>query len=370
MSFQLNRRRFMQGAVAAAGAGLAAPHVARAQTVDFSGKRINLIIGGNAGGTADIFARFIAKGLERELPGNPTILLHNISGGGSIEAANTFQRDGTDDGLLLFYSTPSSLMNPLFMEDKSLIQFDPSTWKQFLASSSGYVNVGSKVGGIDSLDRLKAAIEAKTRITMGMSSPAGVALMYTTAMEALGANLVPAFNVGSANAAQSFLRGEFILNTTALVNYNATLEPLVASGEVAPLYTLGQADDNGDLVRDPQEPDVPHLAEAYETMNGKKPEGQAFEVFKTLVGALIANARGMMLPGATRPEIFDAYAGAAERAFKTIHTDPAAYDIIGPVPLSFGTVSEQRLSRMLPKLTPELVAYLKDLYNTKYGVPL
>jgi len=369
MTFNLGRRRFMQGALAA-GASLASVRSTLAQAVDFSGKRIEIIVGGAAGGTSDIVARFIGRGLERELPGNPTILIRNITGGGSIEAANTFDKNAKDDGLLLFYSTPSSILNPLFLENAEQIRFDPSRWKQFMASAGGYINCGSKAGGIDSIDALKAAIEAKQRITMGMSSPIGSALMYNMAMEMLGANLVPAFNVGSAEAAQAFLRGEFMVNTSALVNYNAALEPLVASGEVVPLYTLGQADENGNLIRDPQEPDIPHVGEVYEIIFAKKPEGEAFEVYKVLVDALIANARGVMLPGITRLEIFQAYSEAAERAFKNVHTDPKAIEIVGPIPLTFGTASEARLTRMLPKLTPELIGYLKNLYRTKYNVPI
>jgi len=315
MTRNLNRRRFIQGTLSA-GAGLAAMPGAFAQGVDFAGKRIEMIVGGNAGGSADIIARFIARGLEQELPGKPTILVRNITGGGSIEAANTFQKNATDDGLLLFYSTPSSILNPLFMKEAAQIRFDPSTWKQFMASAGGYINCGSKVGGIDSHEALKAAIDSKQRITMGMSSPIGSALMYNMAMELLGANLVPAFNVGSGEAAQAFLRGEFMVNTSALVNYNAILEDLVKSGEVVPLYTLGQTDDDGELIRDPQEPDIPHVGEVYEKIHGKKPEGQAYEVYKTLVDALIQNARGVMLPGVTAPEIFevDSAPASADRA--------------------------------------------------------
>src|SRR5690606_37972291 len=139
---------------------------------------------------------------------------------------------------------------------------------------------------------------------------------------------------------------------------------------VIPLYTLGQTDDNGELIRDPQKPDIPHVGEVYEEIYGMKPAGETFEVYKTLVDALIANARGVMLPGNTPPEIFQAHSEAAERAFSNVHTDPTAIEIIGPVPLTFGTASEARLTRMLPKLSPELVAHLKHLYRTRYNVPI
>ena len=49
---------------------------------------------------------------------------------------------------------------------------------------------------------------------------------------------------------------------------------LVKSGKAAPIDSLGVLDDKGALVRDPNFPDMPSFAEAYELMHGKKPSGQ------------------------------------------------------------------------------------------------
>ena len=54
-----------------------------AMAADFAGKRIEWIIPFQEGGGTDVWARFIAPPLSRELPGKPTIIIRTVPGGGS-----------------------------------------------------------------------------------------------------------------------------------------------------------------------------------------------------------------------------------------------------------------------------------------------
>jgi tripartite-type tricarboxylate transporter receptor subunit TctC len=50
----------------------------------YRGRTVNLVIGYPPGGGYDLYARTLA----RHIPGNPTIVVQNMPGAGSIKAAN------------------------------------------------------------------------------------------------------------------------------------------------------------------------------------------------------------------------------------------------------------------------------------------
>ena len=76
-NFSLSRR-----ALGGLGLGLAATGTARAQ--DMAGKTIEWIIPFAVGGGSDVWARFHLPLLQKHMPGNPTIVIRNVTGGGSI----------------------------------------------------------------------------------------------------------------------------------------------------------------------------------------------------------------------------------------------------------------------------------------------
>jgi tripartite-type tricarboxylate transporter receptor subunit TctC len=63
---------------------------ARADTVaDFyRGRQINLIVGYGPGGGYDVYARLVGRHLGRYIPGQPTVVVQNMPGAGSLRAVN------------------------------------------------------------------------------------------------------------------------------------------------------------------------------------------------------------------------------------------------------------------------------------------
>src|SRR5262245_43079303 len=91
---------FALGALACA-AGLTTGHAATAPSVaDFyKGKNIEVVVGFSPGGGYDLYARLLAKHMGRHIPGNPTLVVQNIPGAGSLKAAmyiySVARKDGT-----------------------------------------------------------------------------------------------------------------------------------------------------------------------------------------------------------------------------------------------------------------------------------
>ena len=61
---------------------------ASAQTPFYQGKTVTVVVGSAPGGLYDIWGRLLARTMGKYIPGNPTMLVQNMPGGGSMIAAN------------------------------------------------------------------------------------------------------------------------------------------------------------------------------------------------------------------------------------------------------------------------------------------
>jgi tripartite-type tricarboxylate transporter receptor subunit TctC len=73
---------------------------AQAQTpADFyKGRAVDLYVGYSVGGGYDLYARVLARHIGRHIPGNPTIVVKNMEGAGSLRLANWLYRIAPKDG--------------------------------------------------------------------------------------------------------------------------------------------------------------------------------------------------------------------------------------------------------------------------------
>jgi hypothetical protein len=77
---------------------------AAAQQADYyAGKTLRVIVGLEAGGTVDTFARTFSGYLRKHIPGNPTIIVQNMPGGGGKTATNHVFERAPPDGLNILY---------------------------------------------------------------------------------------------------------------------------------------------------------------------------------------------------------------------------------------------------------------------------
>jgi len=64
----------------------------------FKGKTITLITSTGVGGTYDVVARLVARHMPRHIPGNPTMIVENMPGGGNVLATNYMYNIAARDG--------------------------------------------------------------------------------------------------------------------------------------------------------------------------------------------------------------------------------------------------------------------------------
>src|SRR5215510_6469780 len=67
----------------------------------YRGKVIRIVVGFSAGGGFDTFARTLSRSMGKYIPGNPSIVVENMTGAGSLISANHIYRVAKPDGLAI-----------------------------------------------------------------------------------------------------------------------------------------------------------------------------------------------------------------------------------------------------------------------------
>ena len=79
----------------------ATPLSAQAPADFYKGKQIRMVVGTEAGQDYDTWARLIARHMRQYVPGNPTFVIENMPGAGSLIAANHLYNKAAQDGTTL-----------------------------------------------------------------------------------------------------------------------------------------------------------------------------------------------------------------------------------------------------------------------------
>jgi tripartite-type tricarboxylate transporter receptor subunit TctC len=102
----------------------------------YRGKQLSLIVGYGPGGGYDTAARILARHLGRYIPGNPSIVVQNMPGAGSMRAANYLYTIAPKDGsTFALFGSDMALIG--LIGNNPSVAFDPRkfTW---LGSSSSF----------------------------------------------------------------------------------------------------------------------------------------------------------------------------------------------------------------------------------------
>ena len=86
-------------------AGFQTPGFAAEKAPFYQGKTLNIVINFAAGGPTDIESRIFAKHLSRHIPGQPSITVQNMGGGGGLIAVNYIGEVAKPDGFTAAYFT-------------------------------------------------------------------------------------------------------------------------------------------------------------------------------------------------------------------------------------------------------------------------
>lgn len=148
-------------------AGLAFSAPALAQEPFFKGKTLRVIVGFSPGGGFDVYSRTIARHIGKHIPGNPTVVVENMTGAGSLVAANHVFKVAKADGL-----TVGSINGGIFIQQLlgwPGIEFDSLKFEHLgVPVKDKSVCVMTKASGITSMEKWVAA---KAPVKLGATGP-------------------------------------------------------------------------------------------------------------------------------------------------------------------------------------------------------
>jgi tripartite-type tricarboxylate transporter receptor subunit TctC len=99
---------------------LALADPAHAQPVEdfYRGKTVTVLVGFTAGGGYDVYARLLGRHIGRHIPGNPSVVVQNMPGAGSLKATQYVYGLAAKDGLTLATVSRGMATDPLLNDAK------------------------------------------------------------------------------------------------------------------------------------------------------------------------------------------------------------------------------------------------------------
>ena len=93
------------------------------------------MVGGDPGGAHDAYARLLQRHIARHIPGNPVVIVQNMTGAGGVVAANWIANVAPRDGSAIAALFPGNVVEPL-LQKKPGANYDPRnlTWIGNIAS--------------------------------------------------------------------------------------------------------------------------------------------------------------------------------------------------------------------------------------------
>jgi tripartite-type tricarboxylate transporter receptor subunit TctC len=288
-----------------------APLQARADAVEdfYKGKQITLIVSYGPGGGYDVYARVLARYMGKYIPGNPTIVIQNMPGAGSLRGANFIYNAAPKDGTAFGTFARNIPLVGLLQKTNQNVQFDPTkfTW------------LGSSASFADDAYLLMVRKDAHVKTIEDARKPGGEPILLGTTAEGassdaigvvlremLGFNIkpIPGYTDGAVlNLA--FERGEIEARNVGLSSIRSTKPDWVKPGGLGKVFVVfGRATRHRDF------PDAPTARELART-----------DKDRNLIEILEVPYQ-LSRPFAAPPGVPEDRAKALVKAFMETHKDP------------------------------------------------
>ena len=94
----------------------------------YKGKTFTIVVGFSPGGGYDVNARGLARYLAAHIPGNPSIIVQNQPGAGSLTAVRSLDVTAPKDGTVMTIFNPGLVTQSIVQPDKVKLDFRKFSW--------------------------------------------------------------------------------------------------------------------------------------------------------------------------------------------------------------------------------------------------
>lgn len=240
---------------------LCAASTVSAQENFYKGRTVRMIVDGSAGGGYDTYTRAIARHLGKHIPGNPAFVVENMTGAGSIIAANHVYKVARPDGLTICHFIGGIILQQAL--GKVGIEFDARGFIYLGAPAQDTTSVGvTKASGVTSMEQW---LSAKTPVKFGGIGPGTATDDFPKILRAtlgLPIQLVTGYK-GTADIRLAVSSGEMQGLVNSWESFKATWSREIESGAINVILV-------GIPQRHPDIPNVPSIGEFAKTEEAKK----------------------------------------------------------------------------------------------------
>lgn len=176
----MSRRLRTIAALAAIATSLALGQARADAVADFyKGKTVNIIVGFGPGGGYDQYARTLARYLGKHIPGEPSVVVQNMDGAGSVRASNHVYAIAPKDGTVIAAVNQNMPMYQLLGGAGAQFKAADLQWLGSMAYSNGLVYTWHESG-------IKTLEDAKAReVPLGATGPSADSYIFPTLINTL-----------------------------------------------------------------------------------------------------------------------------------------------------------------------------------------
>ncbi len=132
-----------------------------AQAPFFQDKTITVVLGGPPAGSADLRTRAVVNILRKHIPGNPTIVIQHMGGGGGRQAANHVYKVAKPDGLIIGSMGAALVTNAVLGEPGVQYDIDKLIYLGTPDSLQHYLFITHRDAGLSNLEKLRGAANVR-----------------------------------------------------------------------------------------------------------------------------------------------------------------------------------------------------------------
>ncbi len=314
----------------------------------YSRNRLTILVGTAPGGSYDLMGRLTARHITKHIPGNPSVIVQNMPGGGSLIASNYLYGVAPQDGSVLGAVVPGIIWTALFKEKSA--RYDPPKFHWIGNAMDGIpVPTLYRPAPVQSLEDLKT--EGGIMGAGGISSMDATNAFMMNALLGTKIKVVPGYKGGDAiNLAME--RGEINGRASqAWAAWKAIKPDWLHDHKLIPLVQFGLTP-----IDDPMLKNVPLFVDLVKDQNAKK------------MARVYTSVAILGRPMVVGPKVPGDRVAVLREAYRAMVSDPAFLADAGKQHIDIKYISGtdiQGMVRDIWSLDPKLVGHLRSIVQKK-----